>query len=292
MRKRVGRWTRAATFAGLRAGFVVGEKVSPELASRAAERLWFSVPTPPPFARRNRGLDLGELGQVDVHGTPVTTHSWGEGPVVLLVHGWSGWYQQFGLYVAPLVAAGFRVVTWDAPSHGESPPGRYGPGRSGIPDLTDALLAVGRASGDGVHGVVAHSGGAMAAVQAMTSGLRVERAVLLAASVDAQDVLSLLRRRMSWGDRTVGILIGRMERIQRIRLDDFDMVAATQGHPDHLPPALLLHDVGDDETPPEGSRRLASVWPGAVVEETVGLGHHHILWAPRTIEHTVAFLAG
>jgi len=42
-----------------------------------------------------------------------------------------------------LVDAGFRVVAFDAPSHGGSGPGPEGPGRSNILEFADALVAAG-----------------------------------------------------------------------------------------------------------------------------------------------------
>jgi len=53
--------------------------------------------------------------EVAIEGRRLNGVSWGEGPVVLLVHGGSGWGQQMSVDVEPLVAAGFRVVAWDAP---------------------------------------------------------------------------------------------------------------------------------------------------------------------------------
>jgi hypothetical protein len=45
-------------------------------------------------------------------------------PRVLLVHGWEGRGSQLAAFVEPLTMAGFRVVTFDAPAHGDSPGAR------------------------------------------------------------------------------------------------------------------------------------------------------------------------
>src|SRR5919106_571676 len=56
-------------------------------------------------------FDDGELA--------VTT--WGSsGPVVLLMHGWGGARAQMTGFVDPLLFAGYRVVAYDQPAHGES----------------------------------------------------------------------------------------------------------------------------------------------------------------------------
>src|SRR5258706_2547887 len=67
----------------------------------------------------------------------IAAWAWGAGPTVLLVHGWNGAAAQLAPFVAPLVAAGYRVVAFDQPAHGRSR------GRSAtIVDMADALRAV------------------------------------------------------------------------------------------------------------------------------------------------------
>src|SRR5262245_33624468 len=80
----------------------------------------------------------------------------GEGKTVLLVHGWSGQAAQMSSFIAPLVKAGFYVVAFDLPAHGDST-GEH----ANILDLASAILAVGRRVGP-VSGVIAHSLGATA----------------------------------------------------------------------------------------------------------------------------------
>ncbi|MDT1028360.1 alpha/beta hydrolase, partial [Pseudomonas paraeruginosa] len=46
---------------------------------------------------------------------------WGEGPAVLLLHGWGGRPTQFAHLSEQLVGAGYCVFALDAPAHGRSP---------------------------------------------------------------------------------------------------------------------------------------------------------------------------
>lgn len=43
---------------------------------------------------------------------------WGEGPAVLLLHGWAGRPTQFAHLIEQLVGAGYSVYALDAPAHG------------------------------------------------------------------------------------------------------------------------------------------------------------------------------
>lgn len=285
----------AASLAGVRRFFRVGERISPILWSRAATALWLKVPPAPPLSRRDRGLPPGEPVDVIVNGRRVSGFAWGDGPPVLLVHGWSGWWQQLSVFVEPLVAAGFRPVAWDAPSHGESERGRFGQGRSGMPDLEDALVAVADAVGDGqVHGIVAHSAGAMASALALTNGLTADRVVLIAPSVSGTDQVNLIADRCGWGPRTKQATLDRVAHqfdVTYPRYEVPDALRAARDAGTALPPALLVHDAEDSEAPVDGSDRLAAAWPGADVHKTTGLGHYKVLWSPETVRETVAFLA-
>ncbi len=76
-----------------------------------------------------------------------------------------------GAFVEPLAAAGFRVVTFDAPGHGHST-GR----RSSLVEMADAVSDVGREFGP-LYAIVAHSAGAAVTTMALADGLRVEQSV-------------------------------------------------------------------------------------------------------------------
>ncbi|WP_455604653.1 alpha/beta hydrolase, partial [Cellulosimicrobium funkei] len=103
--------------------------------------------------------------------------------VVYLAHGWGGRRGQLGAFVEPLRAAGHRVVAFDAPSHGDSGPGRLGPRRSTMPELADALAAVVREHGEATA-VVAHSLGTATTVLAVREGLPAGRLENVAAIAD------------------------------------------------------------------------------------------------------------
>lgn len=275
----------------VRAGFGLAEKVSPKLAAPVGQRMWFHVPPAPAPERRDRGFGSGETLEVRLNGHHIATHGWGSGPVVVLVHGWAAWWQHLGLYVQPLVDAGFRVVAFDMPSHGDSGPGRFGRGQSGIPDFADAVEAVARQVADGhVHAFISHSAGSMGVAVALSRGVTADRVVMVSPSVSGEDQVDFIASRLGWGPKTRERVLEYIKRRygvdpEKYTLENFAAQNLT------LPPALFVHDEDDDSTPPEGSSHLAEVWPGSTVIKTRGNGHWRILWAPETIERAVAFVA-
>src|SRR5262245_16541651 len=165
---RLPAWTRLAV------GLLV--RRAPSLAAALAERLFFTPPRPRP-SRGFPVLARGRRFEVPAAGQTVAAWRWGRGPTVVLVHGWGGRAAQLTSFVPPLVERGFSVVAFDAPGHGES-----GRGLSSAPEFARALCAV--LGNDSVHGVVAHSLGAAAAVLALGDGLAAERVVFLGPVAD------------------------------------------------------------------------------------------------------------
>ena len=117
-----------------RTAFQVLERTAPGLGARWAEHIWFTLPEPRASTAPPVAVPAGAPFAVEVDGHRVVGTAWGTGPVVYLVHGWAGRGAQLAPFVAPLVERGHRVVSFDAPSHGASAPGAYGPRSSTIPD--------------------------------------------------------------------------------------------------------------------------------------------------------------
>ena len=266
--------------------FAVLERVAPAVGARWAETLWFTVPSA--RGRRDRQVDPGHPFEVRVHGRAVAGEVWGAEPVVYLVHGWGGWRWQLEAFVAPLVEAGFRVITFDAPSHGASDPGPAGPGRGTILEFADALAAVVAANGP-AHAVVGHSLGATAAAYAMRGGLAVERAVFLAPMADPLPYTRTFAGRLGFGERVRTRLVDRIERRVGMPMSAFD-VPAMAGEM-ATPPLLLVHDRQDAETGWSDSAAIARAWPNSRLVTTSGLGHRRILRAPAVMAEVTGFVA-
>src|ERR1700687_5449738 len=160
--------------APLRAVFRVLGAAAPPVAARLAGRL-FSTP---PRHRTSEGAQRALAGAMEGRGrsggASVATWSWGQGPAVLLVHGWGSRGARLHSFVEPLVAAGYSVIAFDAPGHGAS-----GGATLALPPFAHAIGDVARAAG-GIQAVVAHSMGSPSVALAISRGLAVERAVFLA----------------------------------------------------------------------------------------------------------------
>ncbi|TCN44566.1 alpha/beta hydrolase family protein [Kribbella orskensis] len=272
--------------------FRILEKIAPGVGAELLDRAWFRFPPISEKARRLRvELPAAEPFEVPFQGGMLRGQAWGEGPTVYLVHGWGGWGLQLAAYIPPLVAEGFRVVTYDGPSHGASDAGRDGPTRSSLPELAEAFQAVVAAQGP-AYGVVAHSLGAAATALALRSGFAPRRVVFLAAATDFVHTLDMFQTAFGFGPRVRASFLRRFTRkfgtMESYRMD---LVIDALAEERELPALLAIHDRADHETPYQGTLAAAKVWPGATVQLTDGLGHHRVLWDKEVVESTRRFLA-
>jgi pimeloyl-ACP methyl ester carboxylesterase len=259
--------------------------VSPAGAALVAERI-FLLPR-----RHARPIAEAEvLGAARVHRTLSTKYGelaaweWGpaDGPVVLLVHGWEGRGSQLGTLVGPMAAAGFRVVTFDAPAHGDSP-GRL----SSLVHFADAVARAAEAFGP-LHDVVAHSMGGPATLWALRKRGPTPRLVLISPPLDVRDFSRQLARTLAMPETVRHRLHARLAKrfgvpVEALRADD---VASTMRGP-----LLVIHDENDMEVPIECGVAIARAWPGAELVRTRGLGHRRLLRDGDTLATIMCFLS-
>lgn len=285
----------------LRAGFGAVSRTSPGLAARLGETLMFRTQRRDKTEWERALLARGSRFALASPAGELAAWSWGEGPTVLLVHGWNGRGSQLGRLVDPLVAAGYRVVTFDAPGHGESP----GSSSSmlhfadAIEHAVDALRPVFGSLG----AIVAHSMGAPATVVAMNrfqtraatererplrESLPVERFVFIAPPIDVRDFVRSFSKLANLGPESE-LLLGR--RIEARFSTSLDSLYAPRLARSLSEPLLLIHDEEDREVPAAQGRRLAAAWRGSSLWLTRGLGHTRILTEPDVVRRIVGFVS-
>ncbi|MEN3608723.1 alpha/beta fold hydrolase [Plantactinospora sp. ZYX-F-223] len=288
---------RAATTGGLRVVFRTLEHLAPAAGGRLALRLWCTpprrrtaaptVPAGPSGATTFTGPYDGAPFTVEVNGGTVTGRAWGSGPFVYLAHGWGGSASQLHGFVPTLVAAGYRVVAWDALSHGRSGPGVLGPHRATLSEFADALTAVVRAHGP-AHAVIAHSLGASATGLAVLDGLPVRRLVMIAPMADPLPYIQAFRRTLGIGPVVGDRLIAAMESLVGRPITDYDL-GTRADRAGELPPLLVVQDRSDREVYPADGATMATAWPGRL-HRTHGLGHGRILADPEVVRRAVDFV--
>ncbi|HXH03284.1 MAG TPA: alpha/beta fold hydrolase [Candidatus Competibacteraceae bacterium] len=269
-------------------------RLAPERALSQAERLFLTPPRHiwPPLERpwlaqaRRQALLLQDMSLPEWNGQHLALLRWGEARAgrVVLLHGWGGRATQLHAFIPPLLAAGFEVIGVDAPGHGLSE-GRY----SSLLQFVHALQQAVAALEGPVEAVIAHSLGAAATAYAISRGLPVARAVLIAPPVDLTAYSRVFAYHLGLPETLRAQLQRRLEQRFGIPWAELDARRAATGN---RIPALILHDRQDREVPHAAGAALAAHWPGARLLSTEELGHRRILRHPQVVAEVMAFLRG
>jgi pimeloyl-ACP methyl ester carboxylesterase len=260
--------------------------VSPESAARRGVEI-FCTPQPAPAAAfdANDALAGVQPTLLQVDGHELATYVWGDPqrqPYVLLAHGWSGRALDHLAWVAALRAAGYAVVAFDQQAHGRS-----SGSKATLPDFVCNLLAVGWRHGRAAA-VIGHSLGGAAAALALSHGLEADRAILVAAQADPEEAISRFARR-------AGLAAVERRMIALLETHTGVEMGALQAHrtvPSIGRPALVVHDIEDDEVPWSEGERYARYWPHSRLLTTSGLGHRRIAQDRLVIAACLRFLRG
>jgi len=266
----------------LRAGFAPVSALLPGFSILCAERLFRTPPRTPRLGRETQALARGVFRREPFGKGFLATWTFGEGPTILLVHGWGGHAGRLFRFIEPLVARGFSVVTFDAPGHAESA-GR----ESSLPDFAVSINALVTRHAP-VVGIIGHSLGAAAAALVVRRGLPVPRIVLLAPPADPEQYTG---RFANYFGIPMNVRDGMKQRLaQRYEVTWSDLRLST---PLEKAPAemLVIHDRGDCRVPWRDGKAIAEAWPGAALITTRGLGHHKILRDPSVVDAAIGFLA-
>lgn len=259
--------------------------MSPNLAARLLANRFLATKKRVAPARERAWLQGVRRFTVESRGKELSAVSWGpeDAPAVLLMHGWEGRASQMGAFAEPLLEAGFRVVALDAPGHGDSPGHR-----SSILEMGEGVMDLATALG-GVHAVIAHSGGSVAATFAVEAGLEVERLVFVSAPFDAGRFLYDAAEQMGLSRGVAARTQGILERRLGVLWHEFEMARLAKRRQEAL---LVIHDRSDRIVPLEDGEAIVQVWPKARLEVTEGLGHHRILRNHEVTRVAAAWVAG
>jgi len=263
------------------------QPIAPERTAALAERLFFTAPQVRLSPAERATLEQSAPFSLTVAGRRIAGWSWGpgDGPAVYLVHGWGSRGGRLAAFVGPLLAAGYRVVTFDAPGNGASDPGL-----TSMPEYARAFRAVVEAAGP-AHGVIAHSMGGAATALAMSWGLMVPRAVFLAPAANPAAYVDPFAEVLGLNRQVVRRLRERSERRIAFRWSDLDIPALVRERKFDAP-LLVIHDREDKRVPWQDGAAIASAWRGAELVSVTGHGHRGVVTDPAIVARAVEFITG
>ncbi len=256
---------------------------APRLTERIVEKLFFTPGGYTPSEEERKRLEQGKPFEVRVHGRKIRGWRWGAGPGVLLVHGWSGRGIQLHRYIDPLLRAGRAAVAIDGPAHGASE------GRStSYFEFTDVIRnLIAPESGLRIQGIVAHSFGAAAAVNALAHQNAALEAVLIAPALQLRKTLLVALEQHGIPSRVFEKILAGYEARFGYSLERDD---PHRHLGDLRAPVLVIHDRDDPVIPHLDSETLCGRLGQVTLKTTSGLGHRKIMADPNAVHAGVSHL--
>lgn len=260
------------------------EAVAKPLAARLAA-YWFFKPLRYAAPRKEAAsASEAEKFTLPVMGTPVQIYTWGEGPVVIFLHGWSGRGTQCRDLIKPLADAGYKLVAVDVEGHGASPGNT-----SDVTRFSGALEAIYHHYNGQVAAAVGHSLGGAAILLSIKEGLPIAKVVVISTPSIATDILTEFLSRVGGSETTGRYVNGLIAKRYGRTLEE---LSAYQSAKDLPPvPVLLVYDRTDVDVPFYHAQPLLDTLKNARLLETNGYSHTRILRSPEVIKETVAFIA-
>lgn len=272
--------------------------IFPSLLGRFAYDLWFKTPRIDLIPEREiawfnetkPSIEAVEISSdiIEIKPLPVMTYYWensphDQGPLVMLMHGWTGRASQMAGFAAPLLKAGFRVLAFDNHAHALTP------GKTTTIFKQSAVQVALAEKFGPVYAVVAHSFGGMVTPYSLNHGFETQKVVCISAPSDFNVLIARYAAAVHLPEKIQQYIYNRFKKIYG---EDFveqisGMVTAKSlGHI----PALIIHDEDDEDVPLTESKKLHQAWPNSRFKQTSGMDHREILYNPQVIEMVVNFL--
>lgn len=252
--------------------------VAPQWAANRMRQLFMTPRELPP---REWELPLLEHAERLTLRFGLSALRWGQGPTVLLMHGWEGRPTQFASLIKALVAAGYTAVALDGPAHGRSP------GDEANVVLFARAMLEAAAELPPLRAVIGHSMGGASAMLAVQLGLRTETLVSIAAPARILGVLRGFARYMRLPPRARSAFIRQVEKDVGMRAATLDVA-----HYQLEMPGLIIHAEDDRFVPVKESELIHQAWFDSRLLRLSEGGHQRVLADPRVIDAVITLVTG
>lgn len=259
--------------------------ISPKLSARLAMKLASHPGNTQRPERESQQLAAAQQGEyIGALGGKNPYWVWGEGPVIILCHGWGGRGSQLATLAIDLAKSGYKTIVFDASAHGDAS-GNF----SGFDIMAQDILALSQQFGQ-VHAYVCHSMGGMSVMKARKHGLSADKFVIIASPYAPLPIIEIMRNKLKVPASALEIC---KERLADQFQSTWDNLLEGEIFSNIIQPALLIYDKSDKELPPDPMLHFNQVLAQCQQAEsfkTEGLGHRGLLWSPEVTERIIAFM--
>ncbi len=266
----------------MRLFFKVGSALCAQCMANYAFKLWVTpvksrIPEAETIAAKNAKKDF-----ISIDGLKIRTWSWGEGPTVLFIHGWGGRGTQASSYISELNKAGYKVISFDFPAHGESEGERtnaFGIAKA----LTKVIEPI-----DDLQGVITHSFAGIVFGYYYQPTLALHKVVMVSPPAELYTPFNQFADVLQLSEKVKQKLLVKIEEF--FGNDVFQKVSLINNVQKITQPVLVVHDTQDDVVPVADGVEVAKYANNSQIIQTTGLGHIKILFDLDTIKKVTDFI--
>lgn len=231
-------------------------------------------------------LEQAQISDILIGGNMLKVYEWGEGAkTILLVHGWESRGTGLRSFVPNLVEAGYRVVAFDAPAHGDS-----GGKRLYLKDYGSAISAIYHKYGN-VEGIICHSFGGAGAAYAMTQidpEMSVKNLVLVGVPAAISYPVYNALRTMNAPPAVQKHFIAGLEKLGGVKIEE--MTFEKLNGKMKVDRILVVHDKQDEQVKFEEGEKIVKYCKNAELQVTDGFGHFRLIKSRQVVERVKEFI--
>ena len=267
--------------------FKLLDRFFPNLAAKKVHQLMSKPRVRKLRAFEEEILDRSEKEVMLFKSFEIQTYRWGRAsdPAVLVVHGWEGQAGNFGGLVDPLLEKGYRVIAYDAPSHGHSSKGKMN--MFIIADLVEIL-----AKKYQPKAIISHSFGSVISAMLLKENpsIAVQNWIMVTTPHKYLHYLENMSHFLELSEGTFNKLIKLVEQELDTDIHDMDM-AIYCAQLENVASATIIHSKADKIIPIKSARVVHEGFPQSELVELEKLGHYSILWSDQLKAKVGAVLA-
>ncbi len=213
-------------------------------------------------------------------------YSWGEGEkTALLVHGWGSRGTAMRNFAPTLVSNGYRVVTLDAPAHGDSS------GKKVNPFLYAQVIAALIEHLGGVEMIIGHSfGGFSSAIMLskVAPHIQVDQFICVASFTSSSIPFGEFKKVMRLPDKVLHQM--EMASFKQIGTHPKEGNLLEIPRPQNIKQLILVHDKDDNVCDFQHSQDIYHHWKADFFIQTKDFGHFKILHSEAIIQKIIGFI--
>ncbi|NVK65777.1 MAG: alpha/beta hydrolase [Flavobacteriales bacterium] len=230
-------------------------------------------------------LEKAQQEDLDYEGFRIRTYAWntsGSKETILLIHGWEGQAGNFSDIIEELIAADYRIYSFDGPSHGMS-----SKGSTSLFEFVELVGVLIRKYE--VKNLITHSFGSVATSYVLSANqeLKIDKFLMLTSPDKFSQRIDFIAESVGVSPKVKKKLVDRLE--SELGMDLSTLNVSDWVKSVNVADALILHDENDGVLPIEQSLNVHKNWKVSRFESVTGTGHFRILRTPYVLERIVTF---